>query len=127
MLEEFIEKICKKLKIEPVEVIGKSVSLSINEEINVNIKELKKGFFFTSIIKACPGENREELFLKIMQENFALQRGGRSIIGLDKNEKNLTLSLNIPYEVNYKKFKESVEEFANYLLFWRKEIVRICS
>jgi hypothetical protein len=32
--------------------------------------------------------------------------------------------LSLPYEMNYKAFKESLEDFANFVEFWKKETVR---
>jgi hypothetical protein len=37
----------------------------------------------------------------------------------------LTLSHVIPYDMNYKSFKELIEDFANYLDYWRGELKRL--
>jgi hypothetical protein len=34
----------------------------------------------------------------------------------------LTLSHGFPYEMNYQAFKESVEDFVNYVVYWREEV-----
>ena len=41
---------------------------------------------------------------------------------LDPDEKYLTLSYPIHYEVNYRIFYDKLEDFVNYLSFWRYEI-----
>ena len=57
-----------------------------------------------------------------MRANFLGQGTGGARIGLDPNEKFLTLSCGFPYEMKYQDFKEKIEDFANYLLCWRAEI-----
>ena len=46
-----------------------------------------------------------------------------SILGMDKDELHLTLSQIIPHDLTFLMFKESVEDFANFLNYWRQELV----
>jgi len=36
----------------------------------------------------------------------------------------LTLSHGFPYEMNYQGFKESIEDFVNYVVYWREEVAK---
>lgn len=72
----------------------------------------------------CPTLKREDLFIYLMRANLLGQGTGGSRIGLDANEKVLTLSLGLPYEMNYKIFKERFEDFVNFILYWREEIAK---
>jgi len=40
------------------------------------------------------------------------------------NEKDLTLSLGLPYELNYSIFREKFEDFVNYLVYWKEEVTK---
>ncbi len=102
----------------------KMFQLQLGPKMQVSVKELDSGYFFFSQIGPLPAKKREELFILLMKANFLGQGTGGSTIGLDEEEKFLTLSLAIPYEMNYKMFKETVEDFANFVGFWREELVR---
>jgi len=59
-----------------------------------------------------------------MKANFLGQGTGGAVIGLDAEEKFLTLSLALPYDMNYRSFKGAVEDFANYVDYWREDLIR---
>ena len=59
-----------------------------------------------------------------MKANFLGQGTGDATIGLDENENFLTLSLVLPYDMNYKMFKDALEDFVNYLDYWKEELIR---
>lgn len=118
-----IEKLCKSLNIEiPNQDKDKSYLVKINEELEIKIWDLNPGFYFHSNIVECPQEKREDLFIYLMRANLLGQGTAKSRIGLDKEEKFLTLSHHIAYEVNYTEFKETLEDFANYTVYWKKEV-----
>ena len=122
MLEEHLEKLSK-------DVLG---SLSKEKKKNIftfsflenilHFEKIENGFYINSTISQIPEEKLEEFFIYVMKANFLGIGTGGNIIGLNKDEKYLTLSYNFFYEINYKEFKEFVEDFINYLVYWRKEI-----
>ena len=59
-----------------------------------------------------------------MKANFLGQGTGGARIGVDPDDKFLTLSHGFPYEMNYQLFKESIEDFVNYVVYWREEIAK---
>ena len=73
-------------------------------------------------ILTCPLNKREEVFMYLMKANLLGQGTGGSIIGLDRDEKFLTLCLVLPYDMKYKVFKDALEDFTNYLDFWKNEL-----
>jgi len=118
-----IEKLCETLNIEiPTKDKDKSYLIKINEEIEIKIWDLDPGFYFHAILSECPQEKKEDLFIYLMKANLLGQGTAKSRIGLDLKEKVLTLSLYIDYEIKYMEFKEKLEDFINYIIYWRKEI-----
>jgi hypothetical protein len=99
----------------------KTVLLQIGQEI-VEIRDLQPGFSLAARICPCPEKNREELFLKLSKANYLGQETGPTRIGLSLDEKDLTLSLGMPYEMTYRVFREYLEDFVNFILHWRKEV-----
>lgn len=43
---------------------------------------------------------------------------------MKEDESFLTLSLSLPYEMNYMAFKDAMQEFVNYLEYWKTETAR---
>lgn len=99
--------------------------LPINETLSVWVKELNPGAVLKTTIYPLPLKSEKEtLFAYLMKANYIGQGTGGAIIALNPEEKTLTLSLIMPYEVNYRIFREKLEEFINYLEFWKSELAR---
>lgn len=123
MTAEHIKKLSESLNIEmPVKGKDKSYLIKIKDDLEIKIWDLDSGFYFHAVLGDCPQEKKEELFTYLMRANLLGQGTAKSRIGMDKEEKFLTLSHHINYEVTYTEFKETFEDFANYTLYWIKEI-----
>lgn len=127
MVHEFLEKLCSELSISPVpKLTGKKVFvLRFTPKIEITLTDLHPGIGMRADILPCPISKKEELFIYLMRANLLGQGTGAARIGLDEMEKNLTLSLGIPYEMNYRDIKEAFEEFVNHLIYWREEIANM--
>ncbi|MBS0626188.1 MAG: type III secretion system chaperone [Verrucomicrobia bacterium] len=126
MLQEFVDRVCSELQIEPIPKPNehKIISFNLNKNVQLKLKELNPGVSMQAVISQCPERKREELFLLLMRANFLGQGTAGARIGLDRDEKFLTLSLGLPYEMNYQSFKENLEDFVNYLVYWRDQIAK---
>ncbi len=124
MLREFLEKLCTELGIVPTPKLNekKSYSFRIAEGVEAELRDLEPGVAITGKVASCPEKRREDLFLFLMRANLLGQGTGGCRIGLDAHEKHLTLSLGLPYEMNYQTFRETLEDFINYLIYWREEV-----
>ena len=96
----------------------------MNREIEIELCDLDPGVALSAKILQCPQKRREDLFMFLMRANLLGQGTGNSRIGLTFDEKTLTLSSGLPYEMNYKTFRETLEDFINYLLYWREEVTK---
>jgi len=125
MAEELIIELCSNLNLDAPELQkDKSYLLRINEYIDIKVWYLDPGYYFNADLLPPPTRNREDFFSYIMSANVLGQGTGGSRIGLDIEEKFLTLSYMIPYAPNYKEFKETIEDFVNYVIYWKDEITR---
>jgi hypothetical protein len=91
---------------------------------DISMKDLDPGFYFSSNIGPLPKKKKEDFLMLLMKANFLGQGTGGATLGLKEDESFLTLSLSLPYEMNYKAFKDSLEDFANFVEYWKKETVR---
>jgi hypothetical protein len=98
--------------------------LNLSPEMQIEIKQLEPGVSFQAPLGPLQTPKREELLTLLMQANFLGQGTGGGVIGLDESEKSLTLSLAFPYDMNYKHFRDSIEDFTNYVDYWREELIR---
>lgn len=126
MVQGFLEKLCAELSIAPVPKLNeKKVYLfHFSQGTDIVFADLHPGVEMRAIISLCPRERREDLFIYLMRANLLGQGTGGARIGLEREEKNLTLSLGLPYELNYRAFKEAFEEFVNHLVYWRNMIAK---
>jgi hypothetical protein len=122
---DYLSKLCHELKIDPTElkIMENGTSLlSLNDRLAIHIKFLEPGLYLHAVITSCPKEKQEPLFMKLMKANFLGQGTLGAAIGLSADEKNLTLSLVFPYELNYRTFRGTVEDFTNIVDYWRIEL-----
>lgn len=75
-------------------------------------------------IGPVPERGREDFYLLLMRANFLGQGTNDYILGMDKEEKFLTLSSKIPYDVDVDRLKEFIEDFVNFVDYWREELNR---
>lgn len=97
-------------------------SLTFKENLTIFLRDLSPGFALKALICPLPEKGREDLFIYLMKANLLGQGTGDQILGADPNEKFLTLSRTISYEIDYINFKEILENFVNYFAFWKGEI-----
>ena len=126
MLQQLLKTLAEELEMDeaPKKAEDGLYYLALNPQLSVTFKELEPGIALWGRIGPCPLVKREDLFILLMKANFLGQGTGGSTIALDENENFLTLSLVLPYDMNYKIFKDALEDFMNYLDYWREELIR---
>lgn len=126
MVQGFLEKLCAELSIAPIPKLNeKKVFLfRFSPGTEIVLADLHPGVEMRATISSCPHERGEDLFIYLMRANLLGQGTSGARIGLDEKEKNLTLSLGLPYEMNYHAFKEAFEEFVNHLVYWREIVAK---
>lgn len=101
--------------------------LTLNNDKDIFLSQNENGIYLSSTICHFNKEqipSPEDFYMHLMKANFIGQGTKDAVISLNPDEKFLTLSLLIAYEVNYKMFFELLEDFVNYLFYWEKEINR---
>lgn len=125
MIDEYVKRLSDDLKMHISKEPEKNVfQLSLNDDVTITITDLDPGGLFFSRLCVLHKDFREEIFTYIMRANLLGQGTFDCQIGLETDEKFLTLSRSIPYEIDYTTFKEALELFANTLSIWREEIAK---
>lgn len=125
MLRDYLAQLCQELEIDSVPKLNeqKFYPFYLGNEF-IALKDLDPGMSMQAQICLTPEKKKEDLFIFLMRANLLGQGTGGARIGIDQEEKFLTLSLGLPYEMNYKLFRETIEDFVNYLIYWREEVTK---
>lgn len=120
MLERYIQQLSEELELESVPVKDESQFFQFKLPTGIiRIKQLDPGIYFYSTLGDCPTLKKEELFILLMRANFLGQGTGGGVIGLEKDESLVTFSLALPCDMKYQLFKEALEDFSNFVDYWR--------
>jgi len=127
MLEENLKRLADDLELPPFPPKDRNscVVLPLAKDLTISIKSLRTGVAFFANVAPVPLQKKEEAFIYFMKGNLLGQGTGNQVLGMDPEEKFLTLSCIIPYDMDYKEFKEKIEDFANYLEYWRLEAKKL--
>ena len=125
MLKNLLEQLCQELELGTLAPIDENRFHHLKiSSYPISMKDLDPGCYLSSNIGPLPEKKKEDFFMLLMKANFLGQGTGGAAFGLKEDESCLTLSLSLPYEMNYKAFKDSLEDFVNFVDYWKKEIVR---
>lgn len=91
-------------------------------DFKIEMTPLMKGFFFKTNLEAYTKKKQEELCSLLLHGTLLGQATGGAYIGLSDDEKTLTLSRSIPYDVAYQGWEDLLEEFVNFACYWRLQI-----
>ncbi|MDX8431182.1 MAG: type III secretion system chaperone [Candidatus Algichlamydia australiensis] len=94
-------------------------TVHINPEVKVSLKSLKPGFELFAKAGKLPQKNKEDTLMHVMEANLLGQGTGGNILGMTKDEKEITLRFVKPFEASKEVLHDDLENFVNYLGYWR--------
>jgi len=124
---EHIKRLCEDLEISiPIQPSDKGVfTFPIGDDLAVEIREISpSGVYFYSPISPCPQVKKEEILTHIMKGNLFGRGTFGATIGMEEADEleMLTLSQEFSESMDYRSFKEALEDFANIVEYWRVEV-----
>jgi len=123
MLDSFIATLCQEFGIAgslATETRG-IYQFTLEDGTKVFIREVLPGYTFSSTLTTLPLKNKETFLSEMMLANLFGKGTNGAVLGLDDSGNVLTLSQNVEYTSNYKAFKETLEDFANTVDFWKQQ------
>lgn len=125
MLEKHLTTLFEELNLGAVPPFEKDGTVQVQVgAFPIQIRKIEPDVYISARIAPLPKKDKEEFLLTLMKANFLGQGTGGSVLGLKEDESFLTLSFSLPYEVNYRAFKDAIEEFINYVDYWKTETAR---
>jgi len=124
MLKNFMAQLFDELSIrDSIKMTEEGYYHVTISELRVNLKEGDSDLYFFSFLEPLPVHHQDQLITLLMEGNFLGQGTGGAVLGLKEDESGVTLSWRLPHEINYTFFKEKLETFINFALYWKKEIL----
>lgn len=125
MIEKHLTQLFTELGLTPPPPFEKDGLVKITLfSFPMEVLKLESGAHISAPLAPLPTNEREEFLLKVMKANYLGQGTGGATLGLREDESFLTLSLSLPYEMNYRAFKDAIEDFVNYVEYWKTETAR---
>lgn len=127
MLAKFIQELVKDLEIPDslaTEMPG-VYEFPINPNLSVILSEIPQGFTLRCVFADVPKTKEEFLYTQVLFANLYGLGSDGCVLGLDREGKKLTLHRVIDYNIDYKEFKDILEDFLNTAESWIDEVKAI--
>ncbi len=98
--------------------------IDFGNNLIVRYNDLDPGVYFNSDLVVLESKNREAFLMSLMHLNLFGRGAQGAVFGYDEGIKQLTLSLAVPYRLKFKEFKNILEDFVNYIEFWKTELTK---
>lgn len=124
MLESLLKQLCQNLQLAPPpqKDAHNQFTLSLNPVTSLDFQELEIGFSCKSIVAKIPDEPLEDLLILLMKANFLGQGTKGAVLAIDEKIQHFVFILHVPEETPYIVFKDKIEDFVNYLNYWKERI-----
>jgi hypothetical protein len=126
MIEQFMEKLSREMELdEPLKAqIPNVYTIPLDEGFSVTVTSPSADHFaLSSELGSLPSVNKEAFFTQLLLANLFGQGTHGSILGIDIDASILKLNREIDYYIEYKEFRDIVEDFINIADFWRQEAI----
>ena len=124
MLETHLQQLAKELELEgsfATQVPG-VFQFPLEEYLSVTLTAHSPGFSFSCSLGPIPKVKETEFFTRLLLGNLFCQGTKGSVLGLNEEGNQLTLTQDIGYNVDYKEFRDALEDFVNSVDFWHLEL-----
>jgi hypothetical protein len=123
MLSEMVKELYAEWEtpVPPQDVPG-IYTVRLEEGVSFTISSYaNNGIVLNTAVAEVSPKAGEEFFAHLLYANLFGQGTKGATIGLNESGNLLTLSHLIEYDVNFKEFRDFVEDFINTMDFWRNE------
>lgn len=95
--------------------------IPLDEGLIMTVNLLPFGFYLLCELADAPKENEEALYTEMLSANLFGQGTKGAILGLNERGNLLTISQVVDYNIEYRDFKELIDDFINMIDFWKEQ------
>lgn len=124
MLDKFVQDLTKELELEDslaTDVPG-VYALPFEDNLNITMSEQSSNLTLSCVVGPAKKQNEEDFYTRVMLGNLFGQGTKGSILGLSDDANQLLLNQSINYTIDYKEFRDILEDFINTAEYWRLEL-----
>ncbi len=127
MLERHLQQLASEMEVQST--FGTATqgvyALPLDEKLVINIIESPPGFSFQCNVAPCPDQGEEGFYTEMLAGNLFGKGTLGSVLGLSDDGKTITLTMEVESNVDYKEFRDRLEDFINTVEFWRSEAEQV--
>lgn len=124
MLDTFMRRFSKEIEADPpMEPSLPGVyEYLLEQDLAIIIKvNQPQGILFSSILGPYPKNKEEAFFTDMMAGNLFGKETFGATLGLDADGQRMVLSRLVESRIDYREFKEILEDFYHIVVFWRRK------
>lgn len=125
MLERFMSQLAEDLDLGDTALSTGTpdlYSMTMDQDLKITIQKAVDGcIIMKCLIAPFPTAQQESFATEAMRANLFGLGTHQAILGITADKESLTLTRIIDYPIEYKDFKESLEDFINVMDFWRNK------
>lgn len=125
-LDNYIDQLVKEMEFEgglATQVPG-VFAFPLEENLTVTISDRPPGFSLFCSLDSIPKARQEEFLTRVMLGNLFGQGTKGAVLGISEDGNLLTLTQVIDYNIEYKEFRDILEDFVNTVDVWREETAK---
>lgn len=96
--------------------------IPLNNDLSVTVTFFPHGFSLLSEFAETPKENEETVYTEMLNANLFGQGTRGATLGMNDRGNLLTISRVVDYNIEYRDFKELIEDFINTIDFWKERV-----
>lgn len=100
-------------------------SFELKGNLVIQFADLHPGLNLMSFLAPMPDVEKETFLMSLLRVNLFGSGTGGGVLGYDDEAKLLTFSMAKPYLLSYQQFKESIEDFINYVELYKEELRKV--
>jgi hypothetical protein len=124
MLDTYMRRFSKEIEADPPmePSLPGMYEYLIEQDLAIIIKlHQPQGIEFSSILGPYPKNNEEAFIAEMMKGNLFGKETFNATLGLDAEGQKMVLSRLVESRIDYREFKEILEDFYHIVAFWRKK------
>ena len=123
MIEGLLEQLAQELEIKNFASSLPGVyTIPVDETLSITLKEQAGCLNFTAAIGDLPTEKQEEFLMHAMHANLFGQGTTDGYLAISQETSRLTLTRVIDYTIDYRDFKDAVDDFIIACDLWIEEV-----